>query len=120
MTEPTVISSCEFGCTRICKARLEGCASDCPALPWQPPIPPRDATDAKPVDVGMRWTIELRAGVRILQWDNDRGCRPATEPECEAYDALLALQAEVARLTQENARLAGAVGEVARQARQDV
>lgn len=28
--------SCNLGCTDECKARLHGCASECPALPWQP------------------------------------------------------------------------------------
>lgn len=27
---------CELGCTKECKAKAEGCASECPALPWQP------------------------------------------------------------------------------------
>lgn len=27
---------CELGCVEVCKAREHGCASECPALPWQP------------------------------------------------------------------------------------
>lgn len=29
-------SKCELGCVTTCKARVHGCASECPALPWQP------------------------------------------------------------------------------------
>ena len=28
--------TCNLGCTETCKARDHGCASECPALPWQP------------------------------------------------------------------------------------
>ena len=27
---------CNLGCVKECKARIDGCASECPALPWQP------------------------------------------------------------------------------------
>lgn len=30
---------CELGCTDTCKANEHGCASECPALPWQPAQP---------------------------------------------------------------------------------
>ncbi len=33
LQEPT---PCRLGCTTECQAREHGCASDCPALPWQP------------------------------------------------------------------------------------
>lgn len=29
-------NSCELGCKDFCKAKQHGCASECPALPWQP------------------------------------------------------------------------------------
>lgn len=28
--------TCKLGCTTMCKAKEAGCASECPALPWQP------------------------------------------------------------------------------------
>jgi len=39
MNEPTKLQSvgCNLGCTTECKAKLHGVASECPALPWQPP-----------------------------------------------------------------------------------
>ena len=30
--------SCELECKNECKAKSAGCASECPALPWQPPV----------------------------------------------------------------------------------
>lgn len=33
-------TGCELGCTEVCKAKEHGCASECPALPWQPSAPP--------------------------------------------------------------------------------
>jgi hypothetical protein len=27
---------CSLGCTKVCQAKEHGCASECPALPWQP------------------------------------------------------------------------------------
>lgn len=35
---PTSEPTCTLGCTVECKAEAHGCASDCPALPWQPTI----------------------------------------------------------------------------------
>ena len=32
----TIKNSCELGCKEFCKAKQHGCASECPALPWQP------------------------------------------------------------------------------------
>ena len=36
---PAEPQSCSLGCTTECKAKMHGCASECPALPWQPPAP---------------------------------------------------------------------------------
>lgn len=33
---PAERTGCELGCTTECKAKAHGCASECPALPWQP------------------------------------------------------------------------------------
>ncbi len=43
---PAEPQSCSLGCTTECKAKMHGCASECPALPWQPPAPaePQPAT----------------------------------------------------------------------------
>lgn len=39
---PAERTGCELGCTTECKAKEHGCASECPALPWQPqPAPAR-------------------------------------------------------------------------------
>lgn len=32
-------SECSLGCETHCQARAAGCASECPALPWQPVDP---------------------------------------------------------------------------------
>lgn len=32
-------AGCELGCSTECKAKEHGCASECPALPWQPAAP---------------------------------------------------------------------------------
>lgn len=32
-------SRCTLGCVDECKAKMHGCASECPALPWQPTAP---------------------------------------------------------------------------------
>lgn len=37
--QSTKKTGCELGCTEACKAREHGCASECPALPWQPAAP---------------------------------------------------------------------------------
>lgn len=36
---PVQPSKCELGRTKVCQAREHGCASECPALPWQPEAP---------------------------------------------------------------------------------
>jgi hypothetical protein len=36
-------AKCSLGCTTECKAKLHGCASECPALPWQPEAEPAPA-----------------------------------------------------------------------------
>jgi hypothetical protein len=36
----TTKSQCNLGCITSCKAREHGCASECPALPWQPAAAP--------------------------------------------------------------------------------
>ena len=33
------VSQCSLKCTTECLARVHGCASECPALPWQPAAP---------------------------------------------------------------------------------
>ena len=47
--------SCELGCTVECKAKAHGCASDCPALPWQPS--PADAHIAALEAAPTCWTL---------------------------------------------------------------
>lgn len=36
---------CGLGCTEVCKAKEHGCASECPALPWQPKAQPQQEPD---------------------------------------------------------------------------
>ena len=43
MSEAITNPACALGCTDECKAKVHGCASECPALPWQPAPSPQPA-----------------------------------------------------------------------------
>jgi hypothetical protein len=43
------VTHCKLGCTTECKAKAHGCASECPALPWQPDAPLPTPSQQEPI-----------------------------------------------------------------------
>lgn len=80
---PAEPQSCSLGCTTECKAKMHGCASECPALPWQPPAP------AEPQDTVLNYAA-VRAQLGIAPQPAG-GERPTAEERADC-DRKLALQ----------------------------
>lgn len=78
---PAEPQSCSLGCTTECKAKMHGCASECPALPWQPPAP------AEPQDTVLNYAA-VRAQLGIAPQPAGGERKPLTESQIEdAIDA---------------------------------
>ena len=61
--------TCNLGCKTECKAKVHGCASECPALPWQPGMVSgqcrwiHDGDESRLVDeAGVTWQTHYRGG----------------------------------------------------------
>lgn len=58
---------CPFGCKDACKAKEHGCASECPALPWQPTD---QLGQVEPTNIRERWNIERDGNDLLVCFNN--------------------------------------------------
>jgi hypothetical protein len=59
------VSQCSLKCTTECLARVHGCASECPALPWQPAAPAPVARGEDYIDRDEQMAELLRSACAI-------------------------------------------------------
>ena len=89
---PAERTGCELGCTTECKAKTHGCASECPALPWQPKPSPQQG-EWKLVPVKCTHEMAVAAWGDVLNWREFAeqysaaiAAAPTTQPAPAAQD----------------------------------